>query len=299
MVGYVYVFPPRFGFMDDEGEVSDVFELIAHPDRLSIVRALIERRRTADDPTLRFSELRDSAGVDDTGRFNYHLDQLRGSFVTQDQDGYRLSAYGHRLTAPMMGGIHDPDRAEEPIGTPGECPACGGSLEIRPDGIVLQVVCANGHVLNSGLLGYPGILDEREPAAANDALALINSQANELAVAGTCPTCHGPIDGAFRRAEEGAPWFFEAPCDTCGNQFAATVGASVATHPDVVSFFAAHDVDVRRSPPWSFPFQHPGAERLVDEDPLRLAVDVEHDGDCLTATLDREATVVSTERSGV
>lgn len=229
--------------MDDEGDVSDVFELIAHPDRLSIVRALIERRRTAADPHLRFSELRDNAGVDDTGRFNYHLDQLRGSFVTQGDDGYRLSAYGHRLTAPMMGGVHDPDRVEEPIETPGECPGCGESLEIRADGIVLQVACEEGHPLNSGLLGYPDIFNAREPEAANEALVLINTQAFELAVAGTCPTCHAPVDGALRRAEEGAPWYFEAPCDTCSNQFAATTGACVATHPDVVLFFSAHDVD--------------------------------------------------------
>jgi hypothetical protein len=88
--------------MDDEGEVSDVFELIAHPDRLSIVRALIERRRTADDPTLRFSELRDGAGSTTPGGSTNHPDQLRGSFATQGEDGYRLSAHGHRLVMTVV-----------------------------------------------------------------------------------------------------------------------------------------------------------------------------------------------------
>jgi hypothetical protein len=287
-----------------DGSSTGVFELLGQPDRLAIVTALIEARQ-GDDPHLRFTDLRDRAGIDDTGRFNYHLNQLLGTLVMKDGDGYRLSAYGHRVLGPMTGGLYDPDRATETIEADGECHVCGTGLRIRPEGTVLRLVCERGHVNNQGLLGYPAAVGDRSPSAATDALGLINTQAMTLAVSGVCPVCHGPVDGECAPAAEvgldvddpDGVYVFAAPCNTCGNRYANTVGSCVLTHPAVVGFLHDHGVDVREVAPWALDFLVHGAERVDSTDPLRLSVAVDRDGDTLTVTVDRGGTAVSTDRS--
>lgn len=285
------------GGMTAGDDVASVLEVIGHEDRLAIVEALIEARRSEGDPFLRFTDLRDRAGIDDTGRFNYHLDQLRETFVTKSEEGYRLTSYAHRITAPMMGGLYDSDRASDGIETDGSCPDCDAGLRIEPDGTVLQVVCERGHVVNHGLLGYPGVLGDRPPEDANRTLGLLNAQGVELAASGVCPTCHGPVDGGLVRDDDAGYYLFEAPCSTCGNQFANTVGGCVLFHPAVVSFMYDHGVDVRDRIPWSLSFVYPGRETVESTDPLRLSVDVTVDDAVLTVTVDRDANVVSTARS--
>ncbi|WP_449404315.1 DUF7347 domain-containing protein [Halalkalicoccus subterraneus] len=41
-----------------------------------------------------FADLRRRVGVEDSGRFRYHLKQLRGDFVEKANDGYRLTYAG-------------------------------------------------------------------------------------------------------------------------------------------------------------------------------------------------------------
>lgn len=282
--------------MSRDGDAAEAFELVGHPDRLSIIEVLIEARRSDGQSDVQFTSLRDLSNIDDTGRFNYHLNQLLGTFVTKTDDGYRLSSYAHRIMAPMMGGVYDPDRATESVETAGECPDCGSDLWIQPDETTLRVVCDQDHVINEGLLGYPGIVDDRPPAEATETFGLINTQGIELAVAGVCPTCHGPVDGEITAAENADYYLFEAPCGTCGNQFANTVGSCVLTHPSVVSFLHEHGIDVRKTTPWSLSFAHPGAEIVESTEPLRLSVEIQGDEELLSVTVSRSGTVVSTER---
>lgn len=283
--------------MSGRGGTADAFELIGHPDRLSVVEALVEAKRSDGATELRFTDLRDRSDIDDTGRFNYHLDRLLGSFVTKTDEGYRLSSFGHRVLAPIVAGAYDPEWDADPIDTPGECPDCGAALRVRPDDTVLQLVCERDHVVNRGLLGYPQAVADRAPAAANAALGLLSAQGVELAVAGVCPTCHASVDGAIESTDADDCYWFRAPCETCGNRFANTVGGCVQTHPAVVSFLHDRGVDVRTAVPWSLPFVYPDRETVTATDPLRLSVDVEGDGDTLTVTVDRSATVVAAERT--
>lgn len=287
---------PEYLGMSRDGGAADTFELIGHPDRLSIVEVLIEQRREGEGPDVRFTDLRDESDIEDTGRFNYHLDQLVGTFVTKTDDGYRLSSFAHRIMSPMMGGVYDPERAGEPIDTHGECPECGRDLQIAPSETVLQLRCMNDHVINRGLLGYPGVVGDRPPTEANQALGLINVQGTELAVSGTCPTCHGRVEGEISRSDDSEDFYFEAPCETCGNQFANTVGGVVLTHPEVVAFLYEQGLDVRETVPWKHSFVYPGAETVESTDPLRLSVEISGDDETLSLTVDRRGTVVSTER---
>lgn len=78
---------------DGEGAVSDTFTLLSNETRVAIVRALAD----GSDDALGFSELRSRVGVRDGGRFNYHLQKLRGRLVEKTAEGYALTAEGERV----------------------------------------------------------------------------------------------------------------------------------------------------------------------------------------------------------
>lgn len=279
------------------GETSsiDVFELLGDETRVEILRALLEARRNSADPTLSFTELKDAAGVRDTGRFNYHLNQLLDTLVVDAEAGYRLSSFGFRLFARLSAGLSDPDPEIDPVPLPGDCPECGADLRAAAEGNQFQLVCVDGHTLNEGLLGNPRTVAERSPEAAAETLATINTQATELGVSGICPSCHGRTEGGIEWFEEHG-YRYRAPCSDCGNQFATTVGDCVATHPEVVSFLAEFGVDARRETTWTLPFRLPGGETVVSEEPLRLRVTVgEQFEESLDIVVDRSGSVVSVD----
>jgi hypothetical protein len=290
-------FDRRRGAQRMTSSPADLFQLVGQPARTAILRALLERRRDADDPTLSFTDLRRAAGIEDNGRFNYHLGELVGTLVTRADDGYRLSGFGFRLLAPLAGGAYDPNADPEPLSVPGSCHDCDASLTVRPEEGVLTVVCERGHVVNHGLIGYPGVISDRDPDDAAAALALLSTGTTELGVAGVCPLCHGHTDGEFVEDSTDGGYAYLAPCEACGNQFATSAGGCVASHPAVVSLFDDHGVDVRRRVPWTLPFRQLGAETVVAEDPLRLRLTVGEELDeSLTVTLARDGSVVSLDR---
>lgn len=77
-----------------EGEPSDALTVLADETRIAILRALADA-----EGALAFSELRRRAGVDDAGRFNYHLTKLREYFVREVDGGYALRHAGSRIVA--------------------------------------------------------------------------------------------------------------------------------------------------------------------------------------------------------
>jgi|APHM01.1.fsa_nt_gi hypothetical protein len=74
-----------------ETEPTRVFRLLSDETRLAIVTALAD----ASEPVC-FSALRDRVGAADSGRFNYHLGELRETLVTKRADGYALTPAGER-----------------------------------------------------------------------------------------------------------------------------------------------------------------------------------------------------------
>ena len=82
----------------DGGEAFTVdaalFDLLGNDIRLRIVRELSV---AGSDAPLSFSGLRERVGVEDSGRFNYHLDRLTGPLVCKRPDGYTLTPAGESL----------------------------------------------------------------------------------------------------------------------------------------------------------------------------------------------------------
>ena len=112
-----------------DADPTDALAMLGDETRIAILRALAD----AEEP-LPFSELRRRAGVDDAGRFNYHLSKLREYFVREDGGGYTLRHAGSRVIAAAGVADHsgtsvDPSAemdgpGEEESGDE-ECPVCG------------------------------------------------------------------------------------------------------------------------------------------------------------------------------
>jgi DNA-binding transcriptional ArsR family regulator len=118
---------PRERGVDEPSAVREdgleALNAIANEHRIRILRALA----TADEP-LSFSELRRAVGLEDPGRFNYHLSELRGRFVTETETGYDLGDAGQRVV--VAAADLDPEAAAMSVGGAGpapdeECPVCG------------------------------------------------------------------------------------------------------------------------------------------------------------------------------
>lgn len=64
--------------VDFVGDSDAAFAAVSDPTRIAILRALATHARETGESVCRFSELRKRAGVDDSGRFRYHLNKLDG-----------------------------------------------------------------------------------------------------------------------------------------------------------------------------------------------------------------------------
>jgi hypothetical protein len=88
----------------DPAATAGVFELLSDETRVRTVRVLYRRwQRAPDDPCVPFSVLCDRVGAADSGRFNYHLNRLRGHLVRECTDGYTLSPLGVYLGQFVVG----------------------------------------------------------------------------------------------------------------------------------------------------------------------------------------------------
>lgn len=77
---------------------ASIGSLLADETRIRILRELYAVGSTDGEATgLQFSTLRRRAEVSDSGRFNYHLDQLTGQLVAKVEDRYVLTPVGERL----------------------------------------------------------------------------------------------------------------------------------------------------------------------------------------------------------
>jgi DNA-binding transcriptional ArsR family regulator len=102
---------------------AEAFDVLGDETRLDILRALADRvRERPEEPAMTFSELRERAGVRDSGLFNHHLDRLLGVFVRQTDGRYVLRHAGRSVVARPFG---DDGPAVET--TDADCPVCGES----------------------------------------------------------------------------------------------------------------------------------------------------------------------------
>lgn len=289
------------------GNQTDAFDILGHELRLSIVETLGARQRAnAWKPVpMEFEEIRRAVESDDSGRFNYHLGELLGTYVEQTDDGYVLSPAGFEVSSAVLRGSY----ADVSIGSiegqlDDDCPNCGADLTGVYEGGLLRIICPE-HGVVFGNTVPPAVAVDRDIDGITTAAERDVRRAVEQARDGICPECFGTVDmtvpAAGARGDEftpedsdDEPVLAEFECPRCRLAFETELHWVVLDHPAVVAFYYDHDIDTR-------PRHHIEVDSvssaIVSNEPLRVRLTFQADDDQLDVTLDDQGTVVETERS--
>lgn len=286
--------------MNDESHpATDAFGLVADETRLAILRALGSAPYAEFEGTLRFSELRERAAIRDSGKFNYHLQQLVGPFVREREDGYSLNYAGELLYRTVVAGFFTDDVNLEEFESDSPCPTCGTPFDVRYEDNRLRLACSDCGREYQDVPYPPSAVeawDDDELLRAFDQWGRHNIV---LFSRGICKWCGGPMPGEFRRVSE--DWltgdresavYVARTCENCRGFMYTTPGENVLDHPAVVSFFYERGIDVTRRPLWELDFVADGVHEVHSEEPWEVEVAVVSNSDELRLVLDDDIEVV-------
>jgi hypothetical protein len=276
----------------DSEAAAAAFGTLSDGGRIDILLALWQ-----SDP-LTFADLQRASGIDDSGRFNYHLDKLVGRFVQKTDEGYRLTPVGAKAVDLLLDARFGPS-SPPPIDqvTVADCPSCGAFLLAHYDDGDMRLSCdACGALVHYGFFPPHG-------RATRDADSTLDAYSQQvwrdvtLAHRGVCPHCRGRMRTAL---EDDPDWAVDVAatsrCRDCGSPLSTTLGLRLLADPAVVSFLAdhGHAVDERRF--WEFAFVFDDLVATVSESPPRYRLTITEDDERLEVIVDDTAHVVETAR---
>ena len=286
----------------DESNAAAAFGLVADETRLAILRALGSAPYERYGGSLRFSELRERAAIRDSGKFNYHLQQLVGTFVREREEGYSLNYAGELLYRTVVGGFFTEDVDLEDFEAASSCLHCDATLEVRYEDNRLRVGCEECGREYQDVPFPPSAVetwDDEELLRAFDQWGRHNIM---LFNRGICKWCGGPMPGEFQRVtrdhltgDSESAVFVARNCENCRGFMYTTPGENVLYHPALVSFFYDRGVDVTSRPLWELEFVANGVREVRSEDPWAVEVAVAHGGDELRFVLDEDVEVAAVE----
>jgi DNA-directed RNA polymerase subunit RPC12/RpoP len=267
---------------------ADAFAALADPTRVGIVRSL--GGAATDDPTevpylpfdhpergLTYSALRERVDVADSGRFNYHLKKLLGSFVEQRDDRYRLTWLGVVAYRVLVAGRFSASPATRRFDLDHGCHRCGDRVEARYTADQVLYVDCTGCGLRTMMIHVPqhGVADASRERLLSAGATRYRTHLRSL-TADHCPWCSGRVASTVEPASDER----------------RSVGATLLSHPAVVSFYHDRGVDLRDDHPWTVPFAFaPDRTTVVSHDPLRIRVEARCAGDRCRVMVGGDATV--------
>jgi len=209
-----------------EAAPEEAFALLGHEIRLAILRAFFDAYGPVDpdslpgvreERTLSYAELMAATGLEDSGKFNYHLEQLRGVFVEEVEDGYVPTAGAIGLYEAVMA---NRPTASTPVDfeVDESCPNCGSGLRGRYEQEFLTVECHECDLFWGATYRFP-----KNGIAARDGEGVYGALYDRmmhhvgLARTGQCPSCAGvtQADLPRERLDGAATPTVELACGTC------------------------------------------------------------------------------------
>jgi len=227
------------------GSPEDAFSVLGDETRLSILLELADA--LADGHGLQFSELRKRTGVEDSGRFNYHLDKLSEGFIEKQDGKYTVRPAGMAVASAVYSGTYAEDIGEHTAESTWPCPDCGDPLTIRYESDQLFLTCEE----HEAVLGYPtppGAYQGRSLPDLTEVTVKRTINGVNLARQGICPRCWGettveyPVDPDD--ADEDADYWARISCARCWYRLEPTLGILVSSMPSVRGFYREHGHDL-------------------------------------------------------
>lgn len=292
-------------------DMDDAFSRVANDTRFEIIQSLWSAAADGEAP-LAFSALRERTGIQDSGKFNYHLGELVPQFVRDTEEGYTLTWAGRKVIGAAVSGVYTDatSTAVGPLGV-GTCPNCSGTLEGTYANGEMVIECADcGVIVTDGLNAPPIVAADHEHDELPTVLNKLLLTEIQKTVRGFCEICTGRVETSIYRPEDipsggdddaeddiGEMFGVRATCQACGYRSHGVVGAYLLDHPAVTAFLWDAGIDIRDTPVWELEWLFEPHTVLLEEDPLRVEVTVSVGEDTLVLTVDENLTVLDHERT--
>ena len=309
-------------YVESEIVLEEVFKPLGNELRIDILLALAQ----AAEP-LPFTTLQEELGIADSGKFNYHIDQLADHFIRKTDRGYELRYPGRAVIRMLREGaiVSDPVVPPRLIDLP--CPFCGADQEFSYADEILQLCCSEcggtvGEPYDSGtIMAYEfpaaGLLGRTEREVAVAAHRLYDAEVIAM-TGGVCPRCSGNVESEIELCDNHETGD-DGICRTCQTRFLswAVCTCSNCNHtrrfppwfnafhvPEVISFFheeAAFDQELPF--PKFLTDDSTNFRRVTEEvrktDPVELAITLRLDDARCTVVIDEDLAVgVETQTGG-
>ncbi|WP_267643817.1 DUF7351 domain-containing protein [Haloarchaeobius amylolyticus] len=287
---------------EQAGGPREAFELLGHDLRLEILLAFLDRWRAAHTEPQRYSDLMRAVDLQDSGKFNYHLGRLRGSYLRQTEDGYVPTASATALHRAVLANRPTEAAPRSTIDSEVACPECGGETTATYEGDFFSLRCPSCDDLVDGFT-YPfpkNGLDGRSDEAVLQAVYDRARTQVGLARRGQCPDCAGTTTVTIGPDALDDPDAYPVgiSCETC--TWIVESGFYLPLLSD--AGVAAGLVDVGLPVEEAFHWEFPDPEAcVVDDDPMTVELRVEAEDGTATVVVDGDLDVQSvdvTEESG-
>ncbi|WP_049998127.1 DUF7351 domain-containing protein [Halococcus sediminicola] len=278
-----------------ESRLEEAFSLLANETRVRILFALYE----APEQVIPFSALNERVGLGDSGRFNYHLKQLTGTFIYRTEEGYGLLFSGLAVCRSMLAALDTDKRSVAPFDLDSDCYNCGATLAAQYDYEYVVIRCPNCGIEFHDFPFPPGTLAGR---SREELLSIYDGwmrSQTALSADGLCTWCFGRRTTGLRAGESPADPKVHVvhTCERCSADMTTTVGETFQNHPAVIAFLYDHGIDISKTPSWELPFLWSDDYLTVERtDPWRVELEIPLDDAALTVTIDGEASVLNATR---
>jgi len=287
-------------------EYADSADLLGHELRVEILLALgIGKMDSSNRPSIvkmPYADLMDAVQAQDSGRFNYHLNELRGSLVMKQDGEYMLTPHGLAAVGTIIGTDRDQHRDLGEVDF--NCPLCDATISAAYDSGAVVFQCQDdtedpsldGSHRFSVLVPTPGATSRSR----EEILQLARSKARQnikLTTQGICPSCRGRFEWLETPATLGADQLrsYRGECEVCGYVRMTSPGVLALTDPAVISFFQQQGINVYQRFMWNIGYLPADQRQLVAENQSGLVRVTYRVGcDSLTAVLDETGSVITT-----
>lgn len=257
----------------DRPPIDELFGVLGHPIRVEILAALLEDWQAAYTEPVSYATLMDGVDMTDSGKFNYHLQQLLGVYVHSVESGYVPTAAGTALRRAVI--AHRPDRDDTPrqIAVDSTCPACDAELIGVHERGFLSIECRSCETWAGLSYTFPqnGLAarsDERVLEAFRDRYR----RHLELARSGQCPFCAATTTvTADADAVGSGEHTAEIACDTCSFRVGSDIAPLLLGAPRVIGVLRDCGIAPGQYQ-WDLP-EFPA--RPCARDPLRVRIEIE------------------------
>lgn len=283
--------------------IEKALQPLSSEPRLKIIQALHQM----PEHTATFTELQEAVGVSDSGQFSYHLRQLTKDFVRQTDTGYELRIAGITLYRSLLLGIALEEVGSRSFSTGSDCPDCDSVLHATYESDYVTISCLEcGLVLHEAPFP-PGGVEGKTNTAILQTFDRRMRSFIELSTSGVCPWCFGPMEQELNFDDDDVMdkhhvdgHFLHYTCERCGGHCLTTVGEGLLTHPAIVSFFYDHGRDITEIPLWELDFcMDDRMVAVVSDDPVRMTIDIELEGNGLQLTIDEQLSVLDSKTTSM